>query len=73
MYKPGQISGVVKSGFGYHLVKFMGKRQLSFDSVEDKIYNMLFQKNMQDQFHKWVQQKRMRSDIKIYMDNYSRG
>ncbi len=73
MNRPGQISGVVKSGFGYHLIKYLGRRPITFDNVKERIFNMLFQQKMSDQFGKWIRQRRQRSEIKIYMENYVRG
>ncbi len=32
-----------QSGFGYHLVKFLGEEAGHLDSVEDRIVGMLFQ------------------------------
>jgi peptidyl-prolyl cis-trans isomerase SurA len=70
MRKPGQISGVIKSGYGYHVVKYLGRRAVPYEAVENRILNMLYQRNMQEQFEKWVAQMRRESDIKIYMENY---
>ena len=66
----GQLSGAIKSGFGYHLVKFLGKRPVTFDSVEDRIVGMLFQQKLSEQFSKWVIQRRRESEVIIYMDDY---
>jgi foldase protein PrsA len=61
---------VIKSIAGYHIVKYNGTRQTSFDAVKDDIFNLLYQKKMIEQFKKWVLQKKSESDIKIYMQNY---
>ena len=37
MNKGGQISGVFKSGFGYHIVKYIEKRPVTYDKVEKMI------------------------------------
>jgi putative peptidyl-prolyl cis-trans isomerase len=71
--QPGQISNVIKSSYGYHIVKFLGKRQVSFEAVEDKILNMLFQQKMHEQFGKWINQRKRESDIKIYLQEYVKG
>jgi len=66
----GQGTGVVKSAYGYHIVKLTGKRPISYESVEDKIINLLFQQKLAEQFVKWIHQRRRESEIKIYMQNY---
>ncbi|HPI14199.1 MAG TPA: peptidylprolyl isomerase [Spirochaetota bacterium] len=66
----GQLSGAIKSGFDYHLVKFLGKRPVTFDSVEDRIVGMLFQQKLSEQFSKWVIQRRRESEVIIYMEDY---
>ncbi len=73
MNKKGQISQVIKSRYGYHILKFLGKRVTPFDSVRNKILNLLFQVKMSKQFKKWVSQKKRQSDIIIYMEDYVRG
>ncbi len=73
MRKRGQVSNVIKSGYGYHIVKYLGRRQVPYEAVENRILNMLYQRNMAEQFKKWVAQKRRESDIKIYMENYVRS
>lgn len=73
MNRRGQISRVIKSRYGYHIVKFLGKRVTPFDSVRNKILNLLFQVKVGRQFKKWVSQKKRQSDIIIYMEDYVRG
>ncbi len=70
MAQTGQATGVVKSAYGYHIVRLTGKRPISYDSVEDKIVNLLFQHKVAEQFVKWVHQRRKESEVKIYMQNY---
>lgn len=70
MNKNGQISPVFKSGFGYHIVKYLDRRAVSFDKVERMITYKLYTENMEIQFDKWVKQRKNESAIKIYMENY---
>ncbi len=70
MNQRGQISPVFKSGFGYHIVKYLDKRAVRFDSVEKMIIYKLYNENMGTQFSKWVQKKKNESAIKIYMEDY---
>ncbi len=68
--KSGQLSGVIKSSYGYHIVKYLGRRSVTFQSVEDKIQRLLYQRRLGEQFQKWVRQRKKESDIKIFMDDY---
>jgi parvulin-like peptidyl-prolyl isomerase len=73
MKRRGQISPVFKSSFGYHIVKYMGRRNVSFDKVENMIMYKLYNEGLQGQFKKWVRQKKKESSITIFMDNYVPG
>ncbi len=73
MSQPGQLSGAIKSSYGYHLVKFIGRRAITYDSVEEKIFNLLFQQKISEQFVKWILQRRRESEVKIYMTDYLKG
>lgn len=68
--KSGQISPVFKSGFGYHIVKYLDRRDVTFDKVERMISYKLYSDNMEVQFKKWVKQRKEQAAIKIYMEDY---
>jgi putative peptidyl-prolyl cis-trans isomerase len=63
-------TAVIKSNSAYHVIKLIEKRVTAFESVKDYILNMLYQKNLADQFKKWADRKKSESDIKIYMESY---
>ncbi len=67
----GQPSQVFKSGIGYHVVKVVAKRPLTYERVERLILNKLYNENMFHQFKKWVIKKKKESEILIFMKNYS--
>ncbi|MCX7677936.1 MAG: peptidylprolyl isomerase [Spirochaetes bacterium] len=70
MNKGGQLSGIIKSGEGYHIVKFNGKRPVPFESIKDIIFSILYNERMNEQMEKWAEHKRKESDVKIFMDDY---
>ncbi len=67
----GQPSQVFKSGIGYHIIKLMAKRPLTYEKVERLILNKLYDENMYHQFKKWVIKKKKESEILIFMKNYA--
>lgn len=71
--RPGQISQVIKSAYGYHLVKMLDRRVMPFEEIQEKIYYLLYQQKMATQYQKWITQKKRESEIRIYMDDYVRG
>ena len=70
MSRPGQVSDVVKSGDGYHIVKMLGKRVVPYESVKGIIFNILYSQNLGKQVESWAVRKKKESDIKIFMNNY---
>ncbi len=73
MNKSGQISGVFKSSFGYHIVKYIARRDVTYEKVEKMIMYKLYNENAQGQFKKWVQKKKEDAAIRIYMEGYVKG
>jgi putative peptidyl-prolyl cis-trans isomerase len=67
----GQLSQVFKSGIGYHVIKLIAKRPLTYEKVERLILNKLYNENMFHQFKKWVIKKKKESEILIFMKNYA--
>jgi putative peptidyl-prolyl cis-trans isomerase len=70
MTRKGQISRVFKSGFGYHIVKYMGRREVTFEKVEQLILWKLHSENAAVQFEKWLDRRKNEASIEIYMEDY---
>jgi putative peptidyl-prolyl cis-trans isomerase len=66
----GTVSQIFKSGMGYHIVKLMGRRPLTFDRVERLIMYKLYNESLTEQFKKWVRRRIKESEIQIFMPNY---
>jgi len=66
----GQVSPVFKSGLGYHIVKLMGRRPVTYDKVERLIMYKLYNESLSEQFKKWVLRRKKESEILILMKNY---
>jgi peptidyl-prolyl cis-trans isomerase SurA len=68
--KPGQISEVIRSGAGFHIVKVDavesgGYRPLA--DVQDEIRNQLYGQDLQKRFEDWLSKDlRDRHDVQIY-------
>ena len=68
MKKNGEISQPIKSSFGYHLIKYIGRRDIAFNKVEHLIMSRLYYERMTEQFNKWITQRKNEAEI-IYYNN----
>ncbi|MCL1910638.1 MAG: peptidylprolyl isomerase [Leptospirales bacterium] len=72
-YNQGGVTNIFKSGFGYHIAKYYGRRAISFEKVYPMISHKLYSEKIEEQFKKWIVQRKKESDIRIYMKNYVKG
>jgi peptidyl-prolyl cis-trans isomerase C len=66
--QPGQITGPIKSPFGYHIIKVTDRKKPGvkhLSEVKDQIYNMLLSKKQEDLFYTKVSQLKQKYEIKI--------
>lgn len=65
----GNISPVVKTEFGYHIFKVMGRREpasVKLEDVQDKIISRLKQEKMEESFNAWFEPIRKKAAVEIY-------
>jgi len=69
--KVGEISGIVKTKFGYHIIKCIGKKareKKSYEDVKDDIKNYIFQMRFEENYQRYIRKLRDKATIEIKDD-----
>lgn len=69
--QPGQLSGVVKTQFGYHIIRVTEKqpeRVMAFDEVKDQLKQMLIADKQKAQFDLIIKDLKDKNKVVVYKD-----
>lgn len=68
--KPGQLSGIVKTSFGYHLIKVTATKPagtVPFDKIKDRIEQHLKAQKMQKDLPKYIEALKSKAKLEIFV------
>ena len=68
--KPGEVSDIVKTRFGYHVIKVVDKKPesvISYENVKDKIVNYLEQEKTGKELKRYVEELRQKAVIEKFL------
>jgi parvulin-like peptidyl-prolyl isomerase len=69
--KKGEISGIIKSPYGWHIFRVDDIQQDNtpkFEEVKDQVYEKYYEIKKDEYFNAWMQELRKNAEIKIYED-----
>jgi len=73
----GKLSGIVKSGYGYHILKVMDRRPLkekaNFDRFKDQLMNTLTIKMQQEALNRRIEELRKQNPVETHLELLGTG
>jgi peptidyl-prolyl cis-trans isomerase C len=69
--KPGEVSDIVETRFGYHLIKAVEKKPegiIAYAEVKDRLQEHLKQKKVRDEVSSYIKELRGKAKIERFMD-----
>jgi parvulin-like peptidyl-prolyl isomerase len=69
--KKGEISGIIKSPYGWHIFRvddIQEDKTPKFEEIKDRVYEKYYDIKKDEYFNAWMQELRKNAEIKIYED-----
>ena len=68
--KPGEVSGIVETKFGYHLIKVVDKKpetMMAFKDIKDRLAQQLKQREVLKELHQYVSELKKKAKVERFL------
>ena len=72
---PGEVSNIVETRFGYHLIKVTGRQSettIAYDAIKDRLQKYLKEQKVQEQVNTYIEEAKGKAEVEKFLSEVSK-